>query len=414
MREDYTEGTIFESENLDQEGISTIEAFIRASAQTMLMGALEAEVTEYLGRLCGELSSGAEGFRGYRNGYLPERKVTTAAGPLLVKQPRVSDTPEGQEKFRSKLVAPYKRRSEGLDRTFVKLFVEGLATRDFEPALRALLGEDAPLSPSSISRLNKRFAKEFAEWGSRSLEGLEILYVWVDGVYLKAGLSNEKLCALVVIGSDRVGKKHLLALGEGYRESTDSWLEVLRDLKARGMKAPAIEVADGGLGFWAAARQVWPHTKEQLCWLHKVRNIHDKLPKREQKEASERLRAVYLAEEQGGRKASEIAMDIAQRLIREWREAGYAAAADCFEKALPRLFTFFEFPAEHARHLRTTNVVESPFATVKLRTNAVRRMKQARPALHLLFKLLQRAERNWQTLSHPEKLKEVRLPENVN
>ena len=413
MGKDYNETKTFESGTAQESELYTLEEFMRASAQTMLSAAVEDEVTEYLKRLPGERSDRAEGFRGYRNGFLPERKLATSVGTLYVKQPRVSDVPEGQEKFGSKLVKPYKRRSEGLDELFPKLFVEGLATRDFEPALRALVGEDAPLSPSAISRLNKRFKQEFDEWTKRDLSGHEFLYVWVDGVYLKAGIADEKLCALVVIGADRAGTKHLLAIGEGYRESKESWLDLLRDLKSRGMKMPAVAVADGGLGFWAAVPEVWPHTKQQLCWLHKTKNILDKLPKSEQKDAAERLKAVYLAEEERGRTAKEIALGMAQSLIKEWKEVGYTNAAECFEKAVPRLLTFFDFPPEHARHLRTTNPVESPFATVRLRTNAVRRMKKTRSALHLIFKLLRKAERNWQTLAHPHKLKEVKLPEGM-
>ncbi len=199
-------------------------------------------------------------------------------GALEVRQPRVSDVPDEAGKYRSQLVRPYRRRSEGLDILFPKLFIEGLATRDFEPALRALAGEEAPLSPSSISRLNKQFKDEYDEWKTRRLNDLEIVYMWVDGIYLKAGIADEKLCALVIIGADRTGKKHLLAISEGYRESKESWIEVLRDLKARGMNEPAIAIADGDLGFWAALPEVWHQTKEQLCWLHKIRNILDKLP----------------------------------------------------------------------------------------------------------------------------------------
>ena len=272
------------------EGFS-LEALARSAAQRMIQGALEIEVMEFLGRLPGEKSERAEGFRGYRNGYARTRKITTAVGALTVRQPRVSDVPGEVGRYRSELIRPYKRRSEGLDVLFPKLFIEGLATRDFEPALRALVGEDAPLSPSSISRLNRQFKAEFDKWKERRLDDLEIVYIWVDGVYLKAGIADEKLCALVVIGADRTGKKHLLAIEEGYRESRTSWLALLRDLKARGMNEPAIAIADGGLGFWAALPEVWHQTREQLCWLHKMRNILDKLPKTEHKDASERLRA---------------------------------------------------------------------------------------------------------------------------
>lgn len=404
----YNEERIFDKEISKENGELTefsLEAVVRSAAQRMVQGALEAEVTEFLARLPNQKASGAEGFRGYRNGYHKERRVTTAVGALTVRQPRVSDVPPDVGSYASKLVRPYKRRSEGLDDLFPKLFIEGLATRDFEPSLRALIGEEAPLSPSSISRLNRQFKEEFAAWKERRLSDAEIVYIWADGVYLKAGISNERCCVLVVIGADRTGKKHLLALEEGFRESKDSWLALLRSLKARGMNEPAIAVADGALGFWAALPEIWHQTREQLCWLHKTRNILDKLPKREHTEAAMRIRAVYLAEEK------EMAMRLAKKLIGEWNQIGYHKAAECLERALERLLAFHAFPRQHARHLRTTNPIESPFAAVKLRTNATRRIRSNRSALHLLFKLLQRSEKGWQRLCHPEKLKEVQLPE---
>ncbi len=208
------------------------------------------------------------------------------------------------------------------------------------------------------------------------------------------------------MGADRTGKKHLLAIAEGYRESKESWLEVLRDLKARGMNEPAIAVADGALGFWAALPEVWHQTKEQLCWLHKTRNILDKVPKKEHKDAAERIRGIYMAE------TREAAARLAAKLINEWKQVGYLKAAECLERALERLLTFHAFPLEHARHLRTTNPIESPFASVKLRTNAARRFRTPHSALHLLFKLLERSEKTWQRLRFPEKLKEVKLPNN--
>lgn len=404
---EYSDKWFFDKEVLEERersGGFSLEAVVRTAAQRMIQGALEAEVTEFLQRLPFEKSVEAEGFRGYRNGYHRERKITTAAGAITVRQPRVSDVPEEAGQYRSQLIRPYKRRSEGLDVLFPKLFIEGLSTRDFEPSLRVLVGEDAPLSPSSISRLNKQFKEEFARWRLRRLDDLEIVYVWADGVYLKAGISNEKLCALIMIGADRSGKKHLLAIEEGYRESRESWLSVLRDLKRRGMNEPAIAVADGALGFWAALPEVWHQTKEQLCWLHKTRNILDKLPKKEHREAAERLRAIYLAEDK------ESAALLAERLLNDWKQVGYLKAAECLERALDRLLAFHQFPSQHARHLRTTNPIESPFAAVKLRTNAVRRFRTPHSALHLLFKLLERSEKGWQRLSHPEKLKEVNLP----
>lgn len=211
MREGYDGIGIFENVEVAGGGFS-LENVVRSAAQRMIQGALEAEVAEFLQRMPGEKSEGAEGFRGYRNGYHKKRRITTAVGALTVKQPRVSDVPAEAGTYRSQLIKPYRRRSEALDILFPKLFIEGLATRDFEPALRALVGEDAPLSPSSVSRLNKQFREEYNKWKTRRLDDLEIVYTWADGVYLKAGISDEKLCALVVMGADRTGKKHLLAI----------------------------------------------------------------------------------------------------------------------------------------------------------------------------------------------------------
>lgn len=402
MRKGYNENLFFDNQESPSAEISafSLEAMVRSAAQRMIQAALELEVTEFLQR--GKYDQTArEEFRGYRNGHHRERTVSTTVGALQVKVPRVSDNPQA---FASKLVKPYKRRSEGLDLLFPKLFVEGLATRDFEPALRFLVGEQAPLSPSSISRLNKQFKTDYESWQTRDLSGLKIAYLWADGVYLQAGIGEEKACLLVIIGVDQCGAKQILALSQGYRESKESWLEVLRDLRERGLNEPALAVADGGLGFWAALPEIWQQTRRQLCWLHKIRNILDKLPKLEHLEATARLRAIYLATD------GEAARYLAEKLIRDWKQAGYERAADCLSNALRNLLTFFEFPSEHARHLRTTNPIESVFATVRLRTNAARRFRTARSGLHLVFKLVERCQKGWQKISHPEKLKEVKLP----
>lgn len=403
MKKAYNENLFFDNEiGTSDENLSSfsLEALVRSAAQQMIQAALEAEVTEFLERLPGEKVGRGE-FRGYRNGHHRARTVSTAVGALEVTVPRVSDN---AEKFQSRLVKPYRRRSEGLDCLFPRLFIEGLATRDFEPALRFLVGQEAPLSPSSISRLNKQFKQDYETWQSRDLRDLRIVYLWADGVYLQAGIGEERACLLVIIGVDIFGQKHFLAVRQGYRESKESWLEALRDLQARGLNEPALAVADGGLGFWAALPEVWLQTKGQLCWLHKTRNLLDKLPKSEHREATERLRAIYLASD------GQAARYLAEKLIKDWRAAGYERAADCLANAVVHLLTFFDFPAEHARHLRTTNPIESVFATVRLRTNAARRFRTARSGLHLVFKLLERCQKGWQKIAHPEKLKDVKLP----
>ncbi len=394
----FFDNDIYENEaNLPQ---FNLERLARNAAQRIIQAALELEVSEYLERGKYEKTNPAD-FRGYRNGHHRERTIATSFGSLEVKVPRVSDNGEA---FQSQLVKPYKRRSEGLDCLFPNLFVEGLATRDFEPALRFLVGESAPLSPSSISRLNKKFKDEYEKWEERDLSSLRIVYVWADGIYLKAGIADEKRCLLVVIGVDGLGKKHLLTMKEGFRESTESWYHCLTDLKKRGMNEPALAMADGGLGFWAALPKVWRQTKEQLCWLHKMRNILDKLPKSEHSEAVLRLRGIYSAS------SREVAEKLGRELMNDWKEAGYYQAVECLFVALPRLLTFYDFPAEHHRHLRTTNVIESPFATVRLRTDAAKRFRSARSGTHLVFKIMESCEKRWRTISHPEKLKEVKMP----
>jgi putative transposase len=381
-----------------------LEAMAKYAAQRMIQGALEEEVTEHLNRGKYDKTS-PENFTGYRNGFHKKRTVSTAFGGLKVKVPRVSDSPQV---YQSQLVRKYKRRSETLDCLFPKLFVEGLATRDFEPALRFLVGEEAPLSPSTISRLNKQFKDEFEAWEKRDLSKLKIAYIWADGIYLKAGIADEKRCLLVIIGVDMEGKKHLLAMPEGFRESAESWYNCLTDLKLRGLNEPAIAIADGGLGFWAALPKVWRQTKEQLCWLHKMRNILDKLPKAEHKEAVLKLRAIYSASNK------ESAAYLLKKLLSEWKQIGYFKAFECLEKASEKLMTFFEMPPEHWKHLRTTNPIESPFATVRLRTDAARRFRTPRSGTHLVFKILQSCEQRWSRISHPEKLKDVKLPEKEN
>ncbi len=384
-----------------------LEALVRRGAKVMLQAALEQEVNEYLERARHQRSEHESEFRGDRNGHSQERKITIGSGTIKIKTPRVSDVPEGQAEFESKIVKPYQRRSASLQQLFPKLFIEGLATRDFEPALRCLMGAEAALSPSTISRLNARFRTEYEEWTKSSLASLPIAYVWVDGIYIKAGIADERACLLVVVGADVTGKKHLLALAEGYRESTESWLEVLRRLKARGMNEPALAVGDGGLGFWAAAGEVWRQTKQQRCWVHKMRNVLDKLPHKERGEAAKSLRAVYLS------RTREAAKSTALSLAKSWRGL-YDKAAECLVADLDRMFSYFDFPAEHHQHIRTTNAIESVFASVRLRTNAMKRLRSSRSAVYLIFQIVKRAEKGLQRLSHAEKLRYITLPSHLS
>jgi transposase-like protein len=380
-----------------------IESLVRRGARLMLEEALELEVAEYLERARFKRIKSGEEFRGYRNGYSKQRKITVGSGLIKVKVPRVSDIPEGQEEFESRIISPYQRRSRSIEEVFPKLFIEGLATRDFEPALRCLMGEESSLSPSTISRLNQKFKQEYEDWTRSSLSSLPIVYVWVDGIYLKAGLADERACLLVVVGVDVSGKKHLLAMEEGYRESKESWLSLLRGLKSRGMTEPALAIGDGALGFWAAVSEVWRFTKQQRCWLHKVRNVLDKLPKRERAEAAKSLRAIYLSKTREEAKSKLLA------LAKGWKGI-YDKAAQCLLDDMDRMFSYYDFPSEHHKHIRTTNPIESIFASVRLRTNAMKRLRSSRSAVYLIFQIARRCESRLQRISCAEKLRYITLP----
>ena len=399
----YNEEMLTVSEKEDD----PIEALVRRGAKVMLQAALEQEVTEYLERARHQRSEPDSEFRGYRNGHSPERKLTIGSGTIKVKTPRVSDVPEGQEQFESQIVKPYQRRSKTLGEVFPKLFIEGLATRDFEPALRCLMGESAALSPATISRLNAGFKSDYEDWTKSSLSSLPIVYVWVDGIYLKAGIADERACLLIVMGADVTGKKRLLAMEEGFRESKESWGGVLRRLKARGMGEPALAIGDGGLGFWAAVGEVWRQTKQQRCWVHKLRNVLDKLPHKERGEGAKSLRAIYLSQTREEAKSKLLA------LAKSWRGL-YDRAAECLLDDVDRMLTYFDFPAEHHKHLRTTNPIESIFATVRLRTGAMKRLRSARSAVYLIFQIVKRQEKSLQRLSHAEKLRFISLPSAVS
>ena len=356
----------------------------------MLEAALRAEVDNFLGRV--RYQRGEE-FRGYRNGYLPERSIGVGMGAVTVRQPRVRDIPEGMEPFQSALLGKWERRSRTQARLLVRLYLEGLATGDFEPIFRALVGETAALSPSSIVRLKEEWADEFRLWRGRPIRE-RYVYLFADGVYLKAGLERENTAVLVVLGVREDGNKELLAMQQGYRESASSWAEVLRDLKARGLtEAPLLAVADGALGFWAALSEVYPETRHQRCWNHRSLNIADKLPKRLHAEAKAAVREIY--------QAPTLAECNRQRAgyCTKLRATGHGDAADCLERDWEDFVTFYDFPEEHWTHLRTSNPVESIFAGVRVRTNATKRQRSRENALYLVFKLVMRLSTNWRPIN---------------
>jgi putative transposase len=378
-----------------------VEELARAGARQMLLAALEDEVNAYLQR---ERYQRQAEFRGYRNGTTP-RRLTLGSGTVPLDVPRVRDIPPGQEPFASNILRKYQRRSDTLDETFMRLFIEGLATRDFEPALRLLTGADAPLSPSTISRLTQQFRTAYTAFDRQDLSDRTFVYVWADGIYLKAGLGTEKACLMVLIGADTAGEKHLIALREGYRESAESWGELLKDCRQRGLNEPACWIADGALGLWAAVNEQSPNSAQQRCTNHKTMNVIDKLPQAEQSEATTRVRAIWQAGSDGA------ARKLAAAVIADFRQAGYDRAADCLADDLDRCLTFYQFPEPHWSHLRTTNVIESPFAGVRLRTNAAKRFKKTKSGVYLVHQVLLRLSQTWRHLKSAHLCGRVPLPD---
>jgi len=377
-----------------------LEVLARQGAQQMLSQALVEEVDAYLGR--GRYERTAV-HRGYRNGST-SRRLTLGAGTMELAAPRVRDLPDGQEPFESAIVRKHQRRSDTIDATFMNLFVEGLATRDFEPALRLLVGQDAPLSPSTISRLSGQFKAQYDAFDRQDLSDRTFVYIWADGIYLKAGLGTAKACLMVLIGADTAGVKHLIALREGYRESSESWGDLLRDCRRRGLNEPACWIADGALGLWAAVNEHSRQSAQQRCTNHKTMNVLDKLPADEQPEMTKRLRAIWQADtEKASRK-------LASSLIDDLRQAGYDRAADCLASDLDRCLTFYRFPEAHWQHLRTTNPIESVFASVRLRTNAAKRFKKTKSGVCLMHQIVTRLSKRWRRLCSAHLCKTVPLP----
>jgi putative transposase len=377
-----------DAEQVQQLVVDHLEELARQGARQMLTTALQEEVEAYLGR---DRYQRTGEFRGYRNGST-SRRLTLGAGTMDLAVPRVRDVPAGQEPFESKVLRKYQRRSDTIDATFLNLFIEGLATRDFEPALRLLVGQEAPLSPSTISRLTGQFKAQYEAFDRQDLHGRRFVYIWADGIYLKAGLGTEKVCLMVLIGADTAGQKHLIALREGYRESTESWGGLLADCRKRGLNEPACWVGDGNLGLWAAIDAQSPHSAQQRCTNHKTMNVVDKLPKTERREAIQRLRAIWQAD------SEKAARQLADRFIRDYRQAGYDGAAECLERDLDRCLTFYRFPQAHWCHLRTSNPIESIFGPVRLRTNAARRFKKTKSGVWLVHQVIKRLSQRWRRL----------------
>ena len=377
-----------------------LEEWVRGKVQEFIQSLLEEEVTELLGRKKSERQKAVDGSAGYRNGYGKERKLTLGCGTIRLRRPRVRGL---LARFESRVLPLFARRTKGVNKLIPQLYLHGLALGDFDLALRGLLGEDAPISASTVARLKEKWRTEWRLWRRRSLDGLQVVYLWVDGIYVKAGLEKEKAVLLVVIGSLVDGRKVVLAVEPGHRESTESWSEVLRGLKERGMNSPCSITGDGNLGIWGALANVYPETLEQRCWNHKMVNVLNKLPKKAQTQAKKDLQDIAYA---ATREQAEIGRD---DFIGWCRTQGYRGAGETLVRDWDRMVTFYRFPKEHWKHLRTTNVVESPFAALRLRTDAAKRYKKVENATAVIWKMLLLAEQRFRRLDAPEKLLQVYL-----
>ena len=383
---------------------SPLDQLVREGARRMLQEAIDAEVTAFL-----ETHQDRRDERGrrlvVRNGSLPAREILTGAGPIEIKQGRVRDNspnPDERVQFTPSVLPAYLRRTEAVEELIPWLYLKGISTSDFGEALQALVGEKAKgLSANVVVRLKEQWSQEYEAWSRRDLTGKQYVYVWADGIHAKVRLeddANKKQCMLVLMGATPDGQKELIAVTDGYRESEQSWKELLLDLKQRGLSvAPKIAVGDGALGFWAALRKVFPETREQRCWVHKTANVLNNMPKSVQPKAKADIHEIWMAETR----------EQAQKAFDHFLEkygAKYEKAAACLRKDRDVLLTFYDFPAEHWAHLRTTNPIESTFATIRLRHRKTKGSGTRRTSLAMMFKLAESASKRWKRLRGYDKI----------
>ena len=378
---------------------------LRLGAMRLLAEAVEAEVEAFVAEHA-DLLDEAGRRRVVRHGYLPEREVQTGIGAVAVRRPRVRDrhpdAGDGRIRFTSSILPPYLRRAKSVEELLPWLYLKGISTGDFGEALAALLGQDAPgLSATTIARLKASWTDEYERWLRRDLSAKRYVYFWADGVYFQPRLEHDKQCLLVIIGADEIGNKDIVGLSDGYRESEQSWLELLFDLKRRGLAvSPELAIGDGALGFWKALRQVYGTVREQRCWVHKTANVLNKLPKSVQGKAKAHLQEIWMAETKAD---AESAFDFFLQAY----GAKYDKAVECLAKDRDRMLTFYDFPAEHWKHVRSTNPIESTFATVRIRTTKTKGCLSRNTALAMVFKLLLSARRKWRRLDGSNHLAEV-------
>jgi putative transposase len=398
MQEVTTTAVSFPSTSRD-----VLSEILREGAQAMLATAVEAEVAawveanEHVRDECGRRQV-------VRNGYLPERSITTGIGPIKVRQPRVHDRRQGEERepFSSKILPPYLRKTRSIEELLPWLYLKGISTGDFNEALSALVGPECPgLSASTITRLLEAWQAEYQKWSKRSLADKQYVYLWVDGVHFNIRLEEDRQCILVLMGATADGKKELISIADGYRESEQSWLELLLDVKSRGLAVdPKLATGDGALGFWKALPKVFPTTRTQRCWVHKTANVLDKLPKRLQPRAKEAIHEIWMAET---REAAGKAFDS----FLETYAAKYPKACECLAKDREELLAFYDFPAEHWKHLRTTNPIESVFATVRLRHRRTKGSGSRKQCLAMVHQLMLSAAKRWRLLNGSDLLPDV-------
>jgi transposase-like protein len=378
---------------------------LRGGAREMLGNAIEAEVADYLAAHAHQRD--ADGHRlVVRNGHAPERELQTGLGAIPVKQPRVNDKRVDDDgnrlRFTSKILPPYLRKTKSIEELIPWLYLRGISTGDFSQALAALLGPEAPgLSASTVVRLTQAWQQDHKTWSKRSLAGKRYVYWWVDGIYFNIRLEADRQCILVVMGATETGKKELIAVQDGFRENEQSWTELLLDLKARGLDAgPQLAVGDGALGFWKALRKVYGQSREQRCWVHKTGNVLNKLPKGKQAKGKSMLHDIWMA---STREDANKAFD----LFVESYQAKYPKAVKCLTEDRDVLLAFYDFPAEQWMHIRTTNPIESTFATVRLRTKRTKGSGSRAACLAMVFKLTMCAEKTWRALNGSSLLPDV-------
>ena len=368
-----------------------LHALLRAGARELIAKAVEAELSSFLEGVADQrMEDGRQAV--VRNGYLPARRVQTGIGDVEVRVPKVRDRSGAGARFHSALLPPYLKRARSVEELLPWLYLKGVSTGDYQEALAALLGDGARgLSANTISRLKRQWSEEHHSWSQRDLSDRRYVYWWADGVYSGLRAEQTKLCALVVMGVNERGEKHFLAIEDGVRESTQSWREVLLKLKARGMNGPQLAIGDGAMGFWAALEEVYPETRQQRCWMHKTMNVLNYLPKSAQAKAKQALHDIWQAE-------TKVAAEKAFDLFIKTYEPKYPKATLCLQKDRAELLAFYDFPAQHWQSIRTTNPIESTFATIRHRTKRSKGCLSRDGMLHMMFKLGQCAEKQWRRL----------------